>query len=134
VLHHVLSGFCMLGPVTVTDVQIDPSSPEHTYLQLAAQLRERIASGDIDSQLPSITELTEDTGLAVGTVRRAIKVLVQEGLVRTVPGRGTYVIGRPGRPARGQESSQVPSLPESGRTRLGGSRAGRMPPHGHVRH
>jgi hypothetical protein len=43
------------------------------------------------SQLPSITDLTEATGLAVGTVRRAIDILVQEGLVQTVPGRGTFV-------------------------------------------
>jgi GntR family transcriptional regulator len=124
----------MLGPVTFTDVQIDASSPEHTYLQLAALLRKQIASGEIVSQLPSITELTEETGLAVGTVRRAIKVLVQEGLVRTVPGRGTYVTGKPSRPARGQEPSAVPVQPESGQARLGGYPAGRIPPHGHVRH
>jgi GntR family transcriptional regulator len=73
---------------------IDESSPEHSYRQLARQLRERIAAGDIVSQLPSITELTEQTGLAVGTVRRAIRLLIDEGLVRTVPGRGTYVVGR----------------------------------------
>jgi DNA-binding GntR family transcriptional regulator len=72
-------------------VKIDKTSPEHTYLQLAARLRERIVSGDISSQLPSITDLTEETGLAVGTVRRAIKILIGERLVRTVPGRGTYV-------------------------------------------
>jgi DNA-binding GntR family transcriptional regulator len=29
--------------------------------------------------------------LAVGTVRRGIDVLVKEGLVQTVPGRGTFV-------------------------------------------
>jgi DNA-binding GntR family transcriptional regulator len=42
--------------------------------------------------LPSLTELTGQTGLAVGTVRRAIDVLAQEHLVRIVPGRGTFVI------------------------------------------
>jgi hypothetical protein len=31
------------------------------------------------------------TGLAVGTVRRAIDILAKEGLVQTVPGRGTFV-------------------------------------------
>jgi GntR family transcriptional regulator len=36
-------------------------------------------------------ELTEETGLAVGTVRRAIRVLVDEGVAYTVPGRGTFV-------------------------------------------
>jgi DNA-binding GntR family transcriptional regulator len=32
-----------------------------------------------------------ETGLAVGTVRKAVGVLVTEGLVYTVPGRGTFV-------------------------------------------
>jgi GntR family transcriptional regulator len=72
-------------------VTIDPRSPEHTYLQLARLLRERIQSGEIDALLPSIMELTEETGLAAGTVRRAVKVLIDEGLVYAVPGRGTFV-------------------------------------------
>jgi GntR family transcriptional regulator len=72
-------------------MKIDPPSPEHPYRQLAAQLRGQIERGQITSQLPSITELTAQTGLAVGTVRRAIDLLVNEGLVQTVPGRGTLV-------------------------------------------
>lgn len=77
----------------LTDVKIDPESPVHPYEQVARQLREQIKSGKIDSQLPSITDLTAQTGLAVGTVRRAINILVKEGLVQTVPGRGTFVKG-----------------------------------------
>ena len=73
-------------------VVIDEASPEHPYLQLAARLRERIQAGEIVSRLPSLTELTSQTGLAVGTVRRAIDILAREHLVRTVPGRGTFVI------------------------------------------
>jgi GntR family transcriptional regulator len=75
-------------------VKIDPTSPEHPYVQLAALLRERIASGEIMSVMPSIMELTEETGLAVNTVRRAIKILADEGLVQTIPGRGTFVVKR----------------------------------------
>lgn len=70
---------------------IDSTSPEHPYVQLAAQLRSRIESGELTSTLPSIMELTEETGLAVNTVRRAIKLLIDEGVVYTVPGRGTFV-------------------------------------------
>jgi DNA-binding GntR family transcriptional regulator len=72
-------------------VKIDPQSPEHPYQQLARQLRDQIESGKSASQLPSITGLTAQTGLAVGTVRRAIDILVKEGLAQTVPGRGTFV-------------------------------------------
>ena len=73
-------------------IVIDETSPEHPYLQLAARLRERIQAGEIVSRLPSLAELIGQTGLAVGTVRRAIDVLAREHLVRTVPGRGTFVI------------------------------------------
>jgi DNA-binding GntR family transcriptional regulator len=79
----------MVGSVIVL---VDEASPEPSCMQLAARLRERIQAGEIVSRLPSLTELTGQTGLAVGTVRRAIHVLAQEHLVRTVSGRGTFVI------------------------------------------
>lgn len=72
-------------------MNIDPQSPRHPYKQVAAQLREQIKRDEIAAQLPSITDLTAQTGLAVGTVRRAIDILIKEDLVRTVPGRGTFV-------------------------------------------
>jgi DNA-binding GntR family transcriptional regulator len=73
-------------------MKTDHRFPEHPYMQLAALLRQQIECGQITSQLPSITELTMETGLAVGTVRRAIGILVQEHLVQIVPGRGPFVI------------------------------------------
>lgn len=72
-------------------ITIDPASIEHPYVQLASQLRRGIATGEIGPKLPSIMELTEQTGLAVGTVRRAIGILIDEGLAITAPGRGTFV-------------------------------------------
>lgn len=71
---------------------IDDRSREPSYVQLAAQLRERIRDGRIGpgDALPSITQLTGETGLSVQTVRRGIAVLADEGYVVIVPGRGTY--------------------------------------------
>ncbi len=79
-------------------IEIDLHSRVPSYLQLAAILRARIRSGEIAPRdpLPSITSLTGETGLAVGTVRKAIGVLVQEGLAYTVPGRGTFATGPAG--------------------------------------
>jgi GntR family transcriptional regulator len=77
--------------ITTADTTADRYSPEHPHLQLAASLREQIKRGEIVTRLPSITELTRRSGLAVGTVRRAVQVLVQEQLVHSVPGRGTFV-------------------------------------------
>jgi GntR family transcriptional regulator len=77
-------------------IKIDLLSPEPSYLQLAGILRARIQSGEIPAghALPSITTLVQETGLAVGTVRKAIKVLSDEGLVVTVPGRGSFATRR----------------------------------------
>jgi GntR family transcriptional regulator len=86
----------MLSVLIMARYDIDPLAPEPSYVQLAAILRGQIESGDIQPRqpLPSITYLVGETGLAVGTVRRAIKVLADEGLVMTVPGRGTYATAR----------------------------------------
>ncbi len=87
----------MPGQNVLVKIVIDPGAVEHTYLQLARQLREGIAAGEIGPRMPSIMELTEETGLAVNTVRRAIKLLAAEGLVVTYPGRGTFVAPEAGR-------------------------------------
>jgi DNA-binding GntR family transcriptional regulator len=79
--------------VSVMDpLVIDTRSPVPSYRQLADQLRERIVSGQIepDAPLPSITYIRGETGLAVGTIRQAVALLVTEGHAYTVPGRGTF--------------------------------------------
>jgi len=85
-----------MATLALVPIKIDLMSPEPSYLQLAAILRERIESGEIlpEHPLPSLTFLVQETGLAVGTVRKAIKVLSDEGLVVTVPGRGSFVTRR----------------------------------------
>ena len=64
------------------------------YLQIADKLRGRIAAGAYDAtgQLPTLEELRDETSPRMGynTVRRAIRVLVKEGLVETSP-RGTFL-------------------------------------------
>jgi DNA-binding GntR family transcriptional regulator len=42
-------------------------------------------------QLPSESDLVQHHGLARETVRRAVKLLRDEGRVITLPGRGTFV-------------------------------------------
>lgn len=72
-------------------MKISNDSPEHPYVQLAGLLREQIRSGAIGPRLPSIMELAELSGLSTATVKRALGLLIDEGLAYTVPGRGTFV-------------------------------------------
>jgi GntR family transcriptional regulator len=78
---------------TLHRVGIDHGAPEYLWQQLADLLRRQIADGTLPSRtaVPSLTTLAADHELAVVTVRKAIKVLVDEGVLVTRPGRGTYV-------------------------------------------
>jgi len=60
--------------------------------QLSAILRTRIAKGERRSgPLPSVKQLQQEYGVGRDTVLHAIDILREEGLVFTVPRRGTYV-------------------------------------------
>lgn len=88
-------------PIMSGPLVINPRSPEPSYQQLARQLRERIASGEIgpDEPLPSLTYIQQETGLAVSTIRAGIKVLVDERIAYTVQGRGTFAGPPPADPS-----------------------------------
>ncbi len=83
-------------PMMDADAQIDYDGPVTPYRQLAAILRARIERGDWapGRAIASESQLVQEYGLARTTVRRAIKLLVEEGVVFVVPQRGTYVAER----------------------------------------
>lgn len=71
---------------------VDPGAPEPAYQQLARVLRTGIAKGEWRSgPLPSVKQLQQEYGVGRDTALRAVEILRAEGLVFTVPRRGTYV-------------------------------------------
>ncbi len=73
--------------------RIDRNSFEPAYAQLANLLRTRIAQGEFvgDKPLPSEAQLIQQYQVSSMTVRRAIKTLLDQGVVSTTRGRGTFV-------------------------------------------
>jgi DNA-binding GntR family transcriptional regulator len=73
--------------------QIDHRGPVSPYQQIADWLRQRITAGELrpGQAIPSEKELVDLFGVARTTARRSVALLREEGLVRTVPQRGTYV-------------------------------------------
>jgi GntR family transcriptional regulator len=72
---------------------INRDSFEPAYLQLAGILRESMADGLLrpGDQLPSEAQLVERYGVSPMTVRRALNLLANQGMVVAEQGRGTFV-------------------------------------------
>jgi GntR family transcriptional regulator len=62
------------------------------YRHLAALLRERILDGTYTDLLPSQTALARETRMSLGTIRRALALLHEEGLTEPMQGLGVRVI------------------------------------------
>lgn len=74
------------------------STPIPRYVQLAEVFRQRLDKGHWGpgSVLPSIDQLMQEFDVARVTVRQAIALLADEGLLSPQRGRGTFVTGIPG--------------------------------------
>ena len=70
------------------------------YLQIAEVLRQDLDRGvwQVGELLPTISELSKEYSVAKITVRQAVKILEEEGLLESRRGRGTTVLPPP--PAR----------------------------------
>lgn len=86
-------GLCCGAPGYVAPVDVDREGKQPIYLQIAAILRDRVTSGQIapGRPLPSERTLVQEFGVSPLTARKAVRVLVAEGLVEVVQGRGAYV-------------------------------------------
>lgn len=75
---------------------VDPGAATPVWQQLADILRSRIESGEYPPGriMPSETTLSQEHGLARGTVTKALNWLEDQGLVTRVQGRGTFVAER----------------------------------------
>ena len=73
---------------------IDHGGRLPVYLQLADLIEQRIKTGElrVGRTIPSEQTLMQEYGLSRGSVRKAVSVLRERGLVDTVAHRGTFVI------------------------------------------
>jgi DNA-binding GntR family transcriptional regulator len=75
--------------------------------EIAAGLRERILSGDLtpgDRAVSSLDAAAAEHNAAVGTIREALRLLADEGLVVTRPGIGSFVAASKERAAAAGET------------------------------
>ena len=79
---------------------LDSKDPTPRYLRLATLYRQRIQKGvwQSDTHLPTIEQLMQEFQVARVTVRQALSLLINEGLLRSGRGKGIEVIGKIDRP------------------------------------
>lgn len=78
-----------LGPLTR-----DTATPLHD--QISALLRAKVDAGDWPEhyKLHAEEDLAAELEVSRGTIRRALRTLIEEGLLKQVQGRGTFVTGQ----------------------------------------
>lgn len=78
---------------------LDLDGPDPLYEQIAAILAARIADGTYPPRrrIPSEAGICDEFDVSRPTARAAVQLLVERGLVRTVRGKGTYVVDEPPR-------------------------------------
>lgn len=73
-------------------MNIDKNSPVPLYRQVKHYLLEYIrGNGGGPPQLPTEYEISSSLKVSKGTVKAAVKELVQEGKLKRVPGKGTFI-------------------------------------------
>lgn len=75
------------------DIILSNASGKPIYEQIAAQVKEQILSGTLETgeALPSMRLLARELRISVITTKRAYEELEREGFITTVPGKGCFV-------------------------------------------
>ena len=83
---------CLLSTLCrMSDRSESPHSPRAPYMGVLDALLQEIKGKAPGEPLPSEAELCERHGVARETVRRAVRILRERGLVETRWGKGSFV-------------------------------------------
>ncbi|MBQ8697164.1 MAG: GntR family transcriptional regulator [Clostridia bacterium] len=74
---------------------VDPRSRTPIYEQLVCDVKRLIYSGELvaDEALPSVRALAGELGINPNTIQRAYGALEAEGVIYSLPARGSFVSG-----------------------------------------
>jgi Predicted transcriptional regulators len=74
-------------------ILISNSSDDPIYEQISRQIKNQIISGELKEgeALPSIRSLAKELQISVITTKHAYEILLEEGFVDSITGKGTFV-------------------------------------------
>jgi len=67
--------------------------PDYSYVQVSRHLEARIRAGELmpGSRLAGERDLAAEYGVALGTMRKAVGILKDKGLVIVTPSKGVFI-------------------------------------------
>lgn len=76
-------------------IKLDMQSRKPIYEQLKEQILKLMMLGILaaDEKLPSVRSLARDVGINPNTVQKAYQELEHDGIIYTVPGKGSFIAG-----------------------------------------
>ena len=78
----------------MTCITVDYRSRKQLYEQIIDSVRQSILSGAITpgEKLPSVRNLAKELGINPNTIQKAYNILESDGVILTLPGRGSVVL------------------------------------------
>lgn len=72
---------------------VNPKSKQPIYEQLVEQLRRQLILGVVKAgePLPSVRQLATELGINPNTIQKAYRRMEAEGMIISIPGRGSFV-------------------------------------------
>lgn len=72
---------------------VNPKSKQPLYEQLVEQLRRQLFLGIIEAgqALPSVRQLATELGINPNTIQKAYRRMEAEGMIISVPGKGSFI-------------------------------------------
>lgn len=72
---------------------VNPKSKQPLYEQLVEQLRRQLTLGSLEAGavMPSVRQLATELGINPNTIQKAYRRMEEEGMIVSVPGRGSFV-------------------------------------------
>ena len=72
---------------------VNPRSKQPLYEQLVEQLRRQIVLGGMKAgaAMPSVRQLATELGINPNTIQKAYRRMAEEGMILSIPGKGSFV-------------------------------------------
>lgn len=94
---------------------VNPKSKQPLYEQLVEQLRRQLILGGMEAgaAMPSVRQLATELGINPNTIQKAYRRMEAEGMIMSVPGKGSFVSDDLAEMLKRQRTEQMAQLRRS---------------------